>query len=90
MTVVRVEILAGARQAEEEAIDELLGELRWLEVSIPLADSAGRLASTYRRTHSGVDTVDYLVAASALELGADVLTQNVKHFPMFPSLRPAY
>jgi predicted nucleic acid-binding protein len=90
VTVVRTEILAGARSGEEGAIGELLDQLRWLDVNSQLADAAGRLAATYRRSYSGVDTVDYLVAAGAQELGAHLLTLNIKHFPMFPGLEPAY
>ena len=90
VAVVRTEILAGARKGEEEAIAELFGEFRWLEVSVHLAEAAGRLVAQYRRSYPGVDMVDYLVAASAIELAAEVLTQNVKHFPMLPGLQPAY
>ncbi len=90
VTVVRTEILAGALPAEEESITRLLSGLQWLDVTSELADAAGRLASTYMRSHSGVDTVDYLIAAGAQHLGADLLTLNVRHFPMFPSLHPAY
>lgn len=88
--MVRTEILAGALPAEEESITRLLSGLQWLDVTSELADAAGRLASTYMRSHSGVDTVDYLIAAGAQHLGADLLTLNVRHFPMFPSLHPAY
>ncbi len=68
----------------------LLDQLRWLDVNSQLADAAGRLAAAYRRSYSGVDTVAYLVGAGAQELGAHLLTLNVKHFPMFPGLEPAY
>lgn len=90
VSVVRTEVLAGARPTEEAAIRELLASLRWLDVTLALADAAGHLASKYRRSHSGVDTVDYLIAAGVQELGAELLTLNVRHFPMFPDLRPAY
>lgn len=90
VTVVRAEILAGARQAEEEPIARLFGLLRWLDVTPELADAAGRLAATYLRSHPGVDTVDYLVAAGAQHLDAELLTLNVRHFPMFAGLRSAY
>lgn len=90
VTPIRTEIYAGAREPEEEAIAELLAELRWLDVTIALADAAGRMASSYRRSHPGVDTVDYLLAAATQELGAHLLTQNVKHFPMIQGLEPAY
>ena len=88
--MVRTEILAGARSGEEERIGRLLGLLRWLDVTPELADAAGRLAATYLRSHSGIDTIDYLIAAGVEQLGAELLTLNVRHFPMFPSLAPAY
>ncbi|MBK6847335.1 MAG: type II toxin-antitoxin system VapC family toxin [Proteobacteria bacterium] len=89
-TVVRTEILAGMREGEERATNALLGALRWQALTIEIADHAGRLARRYLRSHPRVDTVDYVVAATALTLGASLLTQNVKHFPMFDGLRPAY
>ncbi len=90
VTVVRTEILAGARSGEEAPISHLLGLLRWLDVTPELADAAGRLAATYLRSHPGVDTVDYLIAAGTLHLDAELLTLNVHHFPMLPGLRAAY
>lgn len=90
VTVVRTEILAGARPAEEEPITRLLSRLQWLDVTPELADAAGRLAAIYLRSHPGVDTVDYLIAAGARHLGAELLTLNIRHFPMFPSVHPAY
>jgi predicted nucleic acid-binding protein len=90
VTVVRTEVLAGARAGEETVIQHLLQRLRWLDVSVGLADAAGVLAGRYLRSHSGVDTVDYLVAAATIALGGHLLTLNVRHFPMFPALEPAY
>src|SRR5215217_2311165 len=84
VTVVRTEVLAGMRPREERATRRLLDALRWQDVTVAIADRAGELASKYLKSHSGVDTVDYLVAAAALELAADVWTTNVRHFPMFP------
>jgi len=37
-----------------------------------------------------MDTTDYLVAAAARSVGADLVTLNVRHFPMFEGLEPAY
>ena len=37
-----------------------------------------------------MDTADYLVAATSIVLGAPLLTTNVRHFPMFEGLEPAY
>jgi len=90
VTPVRTEILAGARSGEEPSIERLFGQLRWLDVTADLADAAGRLAARYLRSHPGVDTVDYLLAAGVAILDGDLLTQNVRHFPMLPNLEPAY
>ena len=90
VAVVRTEILAGARPGEEASIAALMDQLRWLDVTPALAGAAGHLAARFLRSHPGVDTVDYLIAAGTEHLGGEVLTQNVRHFPMFADLRPAY
>ena len=90
VTVVRTEILAGMRPQEERATRRLFGALRWQDVTIEIADRAGALAANYLRSHPGVDTVDYLIAASTLFLAADLWTTNLKHFPMFPDLARPY
>jgi predicted nucleic acid-binding protein len=48
------------------------------------------LARIYRRSHAGVDLADFLIAASAQELDARLVTRNGKHFPMIPDLEPPY
>lgn len=50
----------------------------------------GELMRTYRRSHVGVGTADYLIAATAEVHGAELATLNVRHFPMFPDLRPPF
>jgi len=90
VTVVRTEVLAGMRKGEERRTDALLDALQWQEVTVDVADRAGAFARRYLRSHSGVDTVDYLIAAATELLGAHLLTCNVKHFPMIAGLRPAY
>jgi predicted nucleic acid-binding protein len=88
--VVRTEVLAGMRSAEKRATHQLLGLFRWLDLTVELADRAGELARVYLRSHRAIDTVDYLIAASALQLGAELKTTNVRHFPMLEGLKPAY
>ena len=90
VTAVRTEVLAGMRKGEERRTTALLDALRWQDVTVEIADRAGELARRYLRSHSGVDTVDYLIAAAAELLGAELLTCNVKHFPMVAGLKPAY
>jgi predicted nucleic acid-binding protein len=90
VTVVRTEVVAGMRDAEARATLQLLDAIRWSDVTVDLADRAGALARTYLRSHRGVDTIDYLIAAAAQTLDAELKTLNTKHFPMFRGLRPAY
>lgn len=90
VVVTRTELLAGMRSRERRPTQALLDSLRWQAVDLELADRAGELARRHRRSHPGVDIADYLVAAGVELLGATLLTQNVRHFPMFPDLERAY
>jgi predicted nucleic acid-binding protein len=45
------------------------------------------MARKYVTSHPGVDTVDYLVAASVETLEAELATTNLKHFPMLSGLK---
>lgn len=90
VTTVRTEVLAGMRPTDEKTTRELLGQIRWIEVDIELADAAGQLAHKYLKSHPGVDTVDYIVGAAAQARDADLATTNIKHFPMFSDLKKPY
>lgn len=61
-----------------------------IDIDASIADAAGELARRYRRSHTGIDTTDYLIAAAAQSVSATVVTLDVRHFPMFPGLTPAY
>jgi predicted nucleic acid-binding protein len=88
--VARVEILGSMRRGEEAATVSLLDLVNWLAVGVEIADAAAAYARRYRPAHSGIDLVDYLYAATADHLNAPLMTLNVRHFPMFPDLEPAY
>lgn len=88
--VVRFELLAGVRKGEVEALERFFSALSWVPVGEEVARTAGVLAQRHRRSHSGIDDADYLIAATALLLEADLLTTNVRHFPMLSGLEPAY
>jgi hypothetical protein len=87
--LTRFELLAGMRSNERSQIRQLLDSLTNLETSVDVATRAGEWARTYRRSHEGISSIDYLIAATAEIHGADLLTRNAKHFPMFPQLEPA-
>ena len=88
--VVRFELVAGVRDDELPALEQFFSAVSWVPVGEDVARAAGELARRHRRTHSGIDDADYLIAATALLLEADLLTTNVRHFPMLPGLAPPY
>lgn len=88
--LVRFEVLAGAKEDELEDTERFLSLLEWIHVDEDVARVGAALAALFRPAHSGIGDVDYLIAATALEHDADLLTTNVKHFPMLPRLAPAY
>lgn len=90
VVIARAEVLAGMRDREQPRTLELLDQLRWLEIDVELADAAGALARTFWRSHPGLQLADCLIAAGTERLGATLLTQNVRHFPMLPGLTQAY
>lgn len=88
--LTRFELLAGMRSDERSRIRQLLDSMTNLEVSLEAADRAGEWARQYRRSHDGISSIDYLIAATAEVHGADLLTRNIKHFPMYGDLKPAF
>jgi hypothetical protein len=88
--VVRFELLVGVRTAETDALEQFFNALSWVPVGEEIARTAADLARRHRRAHRGIDDVDYLIAATAILLEADLLTMNVRHFPMLPGLAPPY
>lgn len=88
--LTRAEVLAGMRSGEEAATYQLLSLFEWLTVNEPLAERAGDLARRHLRSYPGVDLVDFVIAATAEQLGAELWTRNIKHFPMLQQVRNPY
>ena len=88
--ITRLEILAGMRPDEEARTGSLLGALVWHPVDQAVAEEAGALGRQWLTSHRGIDGADLAIAATATLNGLRLLTLNVKHFPMFPGLRPPY
>lgn len=88
--VSRVEIEGAMRSGEREEVARLFGGLELVPVSDAIARRAGREMRRFRRSHTGIDLADYLIAATAQEHGVPLTTLNVRHFPMLPDLRPPW
>jgi len=88
--LTRFELLAGVRPHELSALEELFGVIEWVPVVEEMARQAAGFARSYRRSHSGIGVADYLIAGTVAVLGAELLTLNIRHFPMFDGLRAPY
>lgn len=86
----RFELLTAVRSADRDEVEALCCALEWAPVTEDIARRAAGFAARYRGSHAGLDTADYLIAGTAALLGAEVVTTNVQHFPMFPDLQPPY
>ncbi|MCY7417988.1 MAG: PIN domain-containing protein [Chloroflexi bacterium] len=88
--LARLEVEGGMRSDERRPVASLFGVLRLLPVTDQVARRAGEYLRMYRRSHGGIDLVDYVIAATAELHGARLATLHIKHFPMFPDLAPPY
>ena len=88
--VVRFELLAGVRENELEALEQFFSAIGWVPVDESVTRAAGSLARKYRKAHDGIDDVDYIIAATALLSDAQLLTTNVRHFPMLTGIKALY
>ncbi|MDP9343910.1 MAG: type II toxin-antitoxin system VapC family toxin [Actinomycetota bacterium] len=88
--VVRFELLAGVRDEELDTLEQFFSAIWWVPVDDAVATTAGSMARRHRKALGGIDDMDYLIAATALVLDAELLTTNVRHFPMIDGLAPPY
>jgi predicted nucleic acid-binding protein len=68
----------------------VLSALIWHPVDTQVAEQAGALGRQWLPSHHRIDSADLAIAATAQLTGLPLLTMNVRHFPMFPGLRPPY
>ena len=88
--IVRFELLAGVKPKETDALELFFSSFVWVPVDEEITRAAGELARKHRKSYSGIDDADYLIAATATVTKAALVTTNVRHFPMFKELAPAY
>ena len=78
------------RSSERAQVARLFAALRMEPATDAIARRAAEHLRAHRRSHPGIDLVDYVIAATAEIHDAELLTLNVKHFPMVSGLRPAF
>jgi predicted nucleic acid-binding protein len=74
------EVFAGLRPGEEQATRQFLAGLDLIPVSAAIAERAGQLKAAFRRAGETRSIADMIVAATAIENGFSVATDNRKDF----------
>jgi len=85
-TLTHLEIYQGIKASEEEATNTFLDGLMSIAVDVPIARRAGTMLGELRSKGMTVGIADAIIAATALQFGAPLLTNNVEHYP-FPDLK---
>ena len=80
-TLTHLEICQGMKNGEEDATNVFLDGLISVVVDIPVARRAGTMMGELRSKGRTIGIADAIIAATALQLGAPLLTNNVEHYP---------
>jgi len=85
-TIVIFELFCGKGTANSVVvmkIANLIANFKRIELTEEIAVQAGKL---YREVGLQISPQDYIIAASALSIGGEVVTLNKKHFQQIPNL----
>jgi predicted nucleic acid-binding protein len=85
--LTRIELRRGLDDHARPAVEAVDLLLDWIAVDHEIANAAADLAL---RHGGAVPSVDYVVAATAQRLGADLLTRDPARYPMFAGLTAPY
>lgn len=80
------EVYAGMRPEEETATRAFLGVLVIHPITATAAENAGRMKNQWSRKGRTLTLADMIIAATTIEQGCELVTDNGKDFPM-PELR---
>jgi len=86
-SVVGFELFAGKsskNENQQKAMQELLSYFDVVDVTWKIAKRAGEI---YRNGIQQLEFPDYIIAATAIALGAEIVTLNKKHFEKIPGVR---
>jgi predicted nucleic acid-binding protein len=81
-TVTLGELFSGIKPADIAKVEQFVSLLSWYVVSRAIARHAGQLRFEYARKGVALSLPDMLIAATALEHGLTLITDNRKHFPI--------
>jgi predicted nucleic acid-binding protein len=81
-TVTLGELFSGIKPADIAKVEQFVSMLSWYAASRDIARHAGQLRFEYARKGITLSLPDMLIAATALEHGLTLITDNRKHFPI--------
>jgi hypothetical protein len=88
--IVVAELYAGVKGTDERsALEDFLNHLHVVPLTAEIAKLGGLYRRDFGKSH-GVGLADAILAATAKAENAELKTLNVKHYPMFGGLKPAY
>lgn len=84
--ITMAELYAGVREGDEyKRLEMFIETFEVADLNKNIAKIGGLLRNQYKPSH-GTGLADALIAATAKEIGAQIVTFNAKHFPMFSNI----
>jgi predicted nucleic acid-binding protein len=84
------EIMTGIRNTREQQLfADLFNVFKVLSVTYEIAEQAGLYRQRYFKSHQ-VGVVDAIIAATAVIHALEIVTLNIKHFPMIQGIVKPY
>ena len=80
-TLTHLEIYQGMKGGEEKATNVFLDGIISVAVDVPIARRAGSILGELRSKGVSIGIGDAIIAATALQVSAPLLTNNVEHYP---------
>jgi len=85
-SIVFFELFSGKSSKKERVTNDILSlkkTFHLVDMTLEIAKKAGEIN---RDLKTSLDLPDYIVAATAMEIGAQVVTLNKKHFAQIPQV----
>ncbi|MGD9900625.1 MAG: type II toxin-antitoxin system VapC family toxin [Calditrichaceae bacterium] len=88
--IVVAELFAGVKGDDElSVLNNFISFFRIVPIDTEIAKMGGLYKRDFGKSH-GIGLADALLAATAYQENAEILTLNIKHYPMMNDLKPAY
>jgi predicted nucleic acid-binding protein len=89
-SITIAELFSGVREGQERLqLNKFLSLFNTVAIDHPIAILGGLFRRDYHKSH-GVGLADAIIAASAQQVNATLVTLNKKHFPMISSILVPY